>query len=193
MTRLVVIDNYDSFTYNLVHAFAGLGAHVDVHRNDAITHPELAKLAPDGIVLSPGPGHPGNAKDFGVCAELIRQPLDAPMLGVCLGMQGMAHHTGGHVVQAADIVHGESDTFAPASHPIFANTPPALEVARYHSLRVDEASLPSEWEPLGSTSDGTLMAMAHRSRPWVGLQFHPESILTPDGPTIARNFLDLCT
>lgn len=188
---VVLVDNYDSFTHNLDHAFAEAGATTHVVRNDAVDRSAVAAMNPDAIVLSPGPGHPDVPGDFGVCADLIRDPLDVPMLGVCLGMQGMASHTGGSVVPAPSIVHGESDAFQRVDHAVFQGLPPAPMVGRYHSLCVDPESLPPEWMPLGSSGDGTLMAMAHHERPWIGLQFHPESILTPDGPAMIRNFLEM--
>lgn len=189
--NITLIDNYDSFSHNLAHAL-GAAATVTVHRNDAASRESIQSTSPDAIVLSPGPGHPGKPADFGVCAELIAQPLDVPMLGVCLGMQGMAHHTGATVVAAPSIVHGEADRFAPVDHPIFAGLSGNIQVGRYHSLCVDASTLSSAWQPLGTATDGTLMAMAHRERPWIGLQFHPESILTPAGPTIINNFLEMC-
>lgn len=192
MTHLAVIDNYDSFSHNLAHAFATAGARVTVRRNDAVDPDGVAALEPDGLVLSPGPGHPAQARDFGVCAGLLQDPLDVPVLGVCLGMQGMAHHTGGGVVPAPEPVHGEATRFRPGDHAIFDGLADELSVGRYHSLVVDPETLPDPWTPLGSGDDGVLMAMAHRRLPWVGVQFHPESILTPDGPRMAANFLEMC-
>lgn len=188
--RVLVIDNYDSFTHNLVHAFAGAGADAGAVRNDAIDHDAIAGDAPDAIVLSPGPGTPAEPRDFGVCADLIRQPLrDVPMLGVCLGMQGMAHHTGGSVIAAPRIVHGQASPFTPRPHPVFDGLSAPMLVGRYHSLCVDGDSLPDDWHPLGASDDGILMAMAHKTLPWFGMQFHPESILTPEGPKMIANFL----
>ena len=190
MTRVVVIDNYDSFTHNLVDGLRRAGADVLVHRNDAVTRDDVVALAPDGIVLSPGPGSPDNERDFGVCATLIRDPLDVPMLGVCLGMQGMALHTGGAVGRAVDVVHGESSPVHLGDHSLFAGVQQPAVVGRYHSLCVTAAG--ADWMRLGSTDDGTLMAMAHRARPWIGVQFHPESILTPEGQTMIENFVAMC-
>lgn len=190
--HVVVLDNYDSFTYNLVHALEEAGARTTVLRNDATDRAGIAALRPDGIVLSPGPGHPRNRRDFGVCTDLVRDPLPVPMLGVCLGMQGMALWTGGAVDRAPELVHGEADEAHLAPHPWLQGTPRRIPVGRYHSLRVAADGLPEEWDALGATRDGTLMAIAHRSRPWMGLQFHPESILTPDGPRIIRNFVEAC-
>ncbi len=191
--HIVVVDNYDSFTYNLVHALEEAGARTTTIRNDAMDRKGVEALQPDGLVLSPGPGNPANPRDFGVCTDLIQAPMTVPMLGVCLGMQGMALHTGGTIIAAPSLVHGESDTVHMAPHPWLAGLPSPLTVARYHSLAVDANALPTEWSALGTTTDGTLMAIAHRTQPWLGLQFHPESILTPDGPRIIQNFAEACT
>ena len=190
MTHVVLIDNYDSFTHNLADAVRRAGAQVTVRRNDAVTRDDVAALAPDAVILSPGPGHPGNERDFGVCQQLLRDPLDVPMLGVCLGMQGMAHHTGGTIGPAPTLVHGEPDSVPLGEHAIFAGLSRPVQVARYHSLCVTEPG--PEWEPLGRSPDGTLMAMQHRRRPWIGVQFHPESILTPEGQTMIEQFLRTC-
>ncbi len=187
---MIVIDNYDSFTYNLVHGLAKAGADVQVIRNDAIDRAGIADLQPDGIILSPGPGSPDNDRDFGICKDLILEPLGVPMLGVCLGMQGMAHHAGGRVQRAPEVVHGEASHTTLQPHPIFAGLPTEVQVARYHSLCVTETG--PDWQELGRSDDGILMAMAHRRRPWVGVQFHPESILTPLGQTMLANFVEMC-
>ncbi len=188
---ILVIDNYDSFTFNIVQGLQSAGATVTVRRNDAIDRDGVAAMAPDGIVLSPGPGTPANDADIGVCGSLLRDPLDMPMLGICLGMQAMAHCTGGNVQHAPDVVHGESRTFRPGQHAVFAGLPDTLTVGRYHSLCV-ATPLPAGWQELGATDDGVLMAMAHETLPWLGLQFHPESILTPDGQTMLNNWLEAC-
>ncbi|MGB0651815.1 MAG: anthranilate synthase component II [Thermoplasmatota archaeon] len=191
--HIVVIDNYDSFTYNLVHALAAAGARTTVVRNDAVSRDEVAALGPDGLVFSPGPGHPAVPRDFGVCADLITNPLDVPVLGVCLGMQGLAHHTGGRVVPAPEIVHGSaSPARLQGGSPLFAGLGDAVDVGRYHSLLVDADSLPAAWRPLAATETGLLMAMEHKERPWYGVQFHPESILTPDGDRMVANFVGAC-
>ncbi len=191
MTRILVIDNYDSFTYNLVHGLAAAGADIVVERNDATDRAAIQAKGFDGIVLSPGPGSPAIARDVGVCADLIRRPLDLPMLGVCLGMQSMAHYTGGTVSRAPQVVHGETSQVALGDHPLFEGLPGSVDVGRYHSLRV-ETPLPADWQALGSTQDGVLMAMAHQTLPWVGVQFHPESILSPQGPSMLANFTRMC-
>lgn len=188
--KVLLLDNYDSFTHNLADALRRGGAEVTVARNDAVTRADIDAMAPEAIVLSPGPGHPANERDFGICTDLICKPWDGPMLGVCLGMQGMAHHTGGTVDSAPSLVHGEGDAVALGEHTMFAGLERPVQVARYHSLCVTEPS--PEWQELGRSADGTLMAMAHRTRPWIGVQFHPESILTPEGQTMIDAFLQTC-
>lgn len=182
---ILLIDNYDSFTYNL----AQLLPDVRVVRNDAITLDEIEKLAPSHIVLSPGPGHPKNHRDIGVCGDLLASDLAVPILGVCLGMQAMAQVAGGAVVQAPTIVHGESRPMICSDHPLFEGVAAEPMVGRYHSLCVDEATLPVEWS-IQARAD-VPMAIAHNQLPRIGVQFHPESILTPDGPRMVQNFLHL--
>lgn len=182
---ILLIDNYDSFTYNL----AQLLPQVKVVRNDEISLEEIASLAPTHIVLSPGPGHPGNPRDIGVCKDLLESDLQIPILGVCLGMQAMAHFSGGKVLKSPTIVHGEAKSAELAEHPIFAGiTSPAM-VGRYHSFCVDEVTLPAEWSIIARAE--VPMAMVHNQLPRIGLQFHPESILTPDGALMIHNFLEL--
>ena len=186
MTRLLLVDNYDSFTHNLAHGLTVAGAEVEVVRNDAVDLAAIRRRRLDGVVLSPGPGHPGNARDFGVCADLVRKGGDLPLFGVCLGLQGMAHHTGGRVVRAPQPVHGQATRVRLESHPLFRGLPPAIDAGRYHSLVADEASLPKEWDVI-ARGDGLVMAIAHRKRPMAAVQFHPESILTPHGQRLLRN------
>lgn len=181
---ILLIDNYDSFTYNL----AQLLPNCKVVRNDAITLEEIEALAPSHIVLSPGPGHPENERDIGVCKDILESNTETPTLGVCLGMQAMAHYTGGKVVPAPNIVHGESSPATLAQHPLFAGIQSPCDVARYHSLCVDEATLPSEWSIIARAD--VPMAMVHNQLPRWGVQFHPESILTPDGERMINNFLE---
>lgn len=182
---ILLIDNYDSFTYNL----AQLLPDVRVVRNDDISVDELVALNPSHIVLSPGPGHPKNPRDVGVCADLLASDLEVPILGVCLGMQAMAHAAGGAVVRAPTIVHGESRTMARSDHPLFEGVPAEPLVGRYHSLCVDEATLPADWSVIARAD--VPMAIAHNRLPRIGVQFHPESILTPEGPRMVQNFLRL--
>jgi anthranilate synthase/aminodeoxychorismate synthase-like glutamine amidotransferase len=186
MTRLLLVDNYDSFTYNLAHALATAGARVEVRRNDAVDL--QAALSHDGIVLSPGPGHPAVARDVGACDQILRAAPDLPLLGVCLGMQAMGHVAGARVVRAPHPVHGQASAVDLEPDPLWEGLPPRILAGRYHSLAVEEAGLPKEWAPI-ARGDGLLMAMRHRRRPWWGVQFHPESILTPQGPRILANFV----
>ncbi|MCA1818808.1 MAG: aminodeoxychorismate/anthranilate synthase component II [Thermoplasmatota archaeon] len=185
-TRLLLVDNYDSFTYNLAHALSTAGAKVEVARNDAVRVEDA--LGYDAIVLSPGPGHPAVPRDVGVCDPLLRSSAGVPMLGVCLGMQAMGHVAGAPVVRAPKAVHGEASPVDLKPDPLWDGLPARIQAGRYHSLVVEEAGLPPDWKPLAH-GDGLLMAMRHRTRPWWGVQFHPESILTPDGPRILANFL----
>jgi anthranilate synthase/aminodeoxychorismate synthase-like glutamine amidotransferase len=191
---VVIIDNYDSFSYNLYQMIQlETDAPVEVYRNDALTFDELRAKNPQKVVLSPGPGNPANPEDFGVCADVIRrQPeLNCPVLGVCLGHQGLAHYLGGKVVAAPEIVHGESRKMVAALDSLlFEGMPQPFEAMRYHSLLVEAESLPpslriTAWD----VEHGLPMAIEHIERPLFGIQFHPESIGTPQGRQILRNFL----
>ena len=184
--RLLLVDNYDSFTHNLAHGLAKAGARVEVVRNDAVDLQQVRATAPDGVVLSPGPGHPANARDFGVGADLVRHGGELPIFGVCLGLQGMAHHTGGRVVRAPRPVHGMATRVTLEPYPLFAGLPRTIEAGRYHSLVAHERSLPDEWQVI-ARGDALVMGIAHRTRPMAGVQFHPESILTPHGQRLLRN------
>ncbi len=190
MSRVLLVDNYDSFTHNLYQLLGEAGARVDVVRNDAIDLDGARALDPTHVVLSPGPGHPGRPRDFGVCGALIeRLAPTVPTLGVCLGHQGIAHHLGGEVVSACRIMHGKVDAIRHDGQGLFAGLPAPLEVMRYHSLCVDRDSLPDDLRVTAEADDGTVMALAHRVWPLVGVQFHPESIGTPRGRTLVDNFL----
>ena len=190
MVRLLVIDNYDSFTYNLVQFLGELGAELTVHRNDAIDLAGVRKLDPDGIVISPGPGSPEDPRYFGVCADVLREVApEVPTLGVCLGMQGMAHVYGGKVVRAPRLMHGKSCLVDHDGAGVYEGLPQPFEAGRYHSLVVDEASLPDVFVATAHSDQGELMGIRHTSHPIEGVQFHPESILTPDGPALLANFL----
>ena len=182
---LLMIDNYDSFTYNLVHLFEGLGAEVVVRRNDAITPDEAVALAPDRLVISPGPGRPADA---GVSVELIRRlGPTVPTLGVCLGHQAIVEAFGGGIGAAKALLHGKSSLIEHDGKGIFAGLPHELEAGRYHSLAA--VRVPDELEITARTGDGEVMGVRHRTYPVEGVQFHPESVLTPLGPQLARNFL----
>lgn len=185
---LVLIDNYDSFTFNLVHYFGGLGAEVSVHRNDKITSAEVLAAAPDAIVLSPGPCTPDDA---GICLELIEQAAGkVPIFGVCLGHQAIGQAFGGEVVRAPTPVHGKLAEMSHRGQGIFRGINGAFRATRYHSLVVDRTTLPADLVVTAET-DGLVMAMQHRDLPVHGVQFHPESIASEHGHLILKNFLDL--
>jgi len=182
---LLKIDNYDSFTYNLVHLFEELGAEVRVFRNDAITVEEAEALAPTQLVISPGPGRP---TDAGISVELIRRlGPHVPTLGVCLGHQAIVEAFGGEVGQAKALLHGKASPVEHDGKGVFRGLPIPLEAARYHSLAA--LQIPEELEVTARTQDGEVMGVRHRKLPIEGVQFHPESVLTPLGPDLARNFL----
>jgi anthranilate synthase/aminodeoxychorismate synthase-like glutamine amidotransferase len=182
---LLMIDNYDSFTYNLVHLFQELGAEVRVFRNDAITADEAEQLAPSHVVISPGPGRPSDA---GVSVEVIRRlGPHVPTLGVCLGHQAIVAAFGGEVGQARALLHGKSSPIAHDGKGIFAGLPANFEAGRYHSLAA--LDVPAELEVTARTPDGEVMGVRHRELPIEGVQFHPESVLTPLGNELAENFL----
>ncbi len=180
-----MIDNYDSFTYNLVHLFEELGAEVIVCRNDTITADEAVDLAPDRLVISPGPGRPADA---GISVELIRRlGPTVPTLGVCLGHQAIVEAFGGEIGAAKALLHGKSSLIAHDGKGIFAGLPQELEAGRYHSLAA--LRIPAELEVTAHTADGEVMGVRHRTYPVEGVQFHPESVLTPQGPELAKNFI----
>ncbi len=188
--NVLIIDNYDSFVYNLYQRLGELGAEPTVVRNDGVTLKEVRQLAPDAIVLSPGPGHPANARDFGVCADILRHmSAYTPTLGVCLGHQGIGSVFGGRVDHAARLLHGKASAIRHDGRTIFEGLPNPFPAGRYHSLAIDRGSLPPELEVSATAEDGEVMAVRHRSLPIEGVQFHPESILTPDGPALLGNFL----
>lgn len=185
----LLIDNYDSFTYNLLHLFAGVGTPVEVCRNDAITVDEVVAGDFDAIILSPGPGRPGDA---GICVELVKRLSDkTPILGICLGHQAIAEAFGGRIVRAEKLMHGKTSEINHHSAGIFAGLPSPFTATRYHSLVVEPGSLPDELEvtaKAGATGESVIMALRHKTRPVWGLQFHPESIASEQGAALARNF-----
>jgi anthranilate synthase component 2 len=188
---LLVIDNYDSFTYNLVQYLGELGADLTVRRNDAVTVEEVGELAPAGIVLSPGPCAPAQA---GVTVDVIRAwGATTPILGVCLGHQAIGEAYGGKVVRASRAVHGKTSRIAHDGSELFSGVPSPMEVGRYHSLTVERASLPDSLRVTATAEhDPTeIHALRHAEHPVWGVQFHPESVLTPNGKRLLRNFLDL--
>jgi len=186
---LLLIDNYDSFTYNLVHYFGELGADVVVRRNDTITVDEAMGMNAAGIVLSPGPCDPAQA---GICLALTKVAADTktPLMGVCLGHQTIGEAFGGHVVRCHDIVHGKMGTMHHTGKSLFKDLPTPFEATRYHSLTVDRATLPDCLEITAELDDGTIMGLQHRELPIHGVQFHPESIRSEHGHAMLQNFLD---
>ncbi|KZX92139.1 MAG: anthranilate synthase component II [Sulfitobacter sp.] len=186
---LLLIDNYDSFTYNLVHYLGSLGADVQVHRNDALSVDEAMAMNPAGILLSPGPCDPDQA---GICLELTHAAAEArvPLFGVCLGHQTLGQAFGGKVVRADDIVHGKLGQMQHEGRGVFAGLPSPFGATRYHSLVVERASLPECLEITASLEDGTIMGLQHRDLPMHGVQFHPESIRSEHGHALLQNFLN---
>ncbi|MBN9443114.1 aminodeoxychorismate/anthranilate synthase component II [Bosea sp. (in: a-proteobacteria)] len=187
--RVLLIDNYDSFTWNLVHLIGGLGAEVDVWRNDALTVDEALAGEHDAIVLSPGPCTPNEA---GICLDLIREGAGRkPIFGVCLGLQAMGQAFGGQVVRAPLPMHGKVSPIRHNARGLFRGINGPLQATRYHSLVVERASCPAVFDIEAESDDGLIMALSHRELPVHGVQFHPESIASEHGATILRNFLDL--
>lgn len=185
---ILLLDNYDSFTFNLYQALSELGAEVVVHRNDRITVEEITRLLPqlNGIVISPGPCTP---REAGISVSLVQQLAGAvPILGVCLGHQAIGAAFGGTIVRAPRLMHGKTSLISHNGRGLFAGLPNPLQATRYHSLIVERESLPGEFE-ITAEADGLIMGMRHRSLPVEGVQFHPESILTPDGNDLLANFL----
>jgi anthranilate synthase/aminodeoxychorismate synthase-like glutamine amidotransferase len=186
---LLVIDNYDSFTYNLVQYFGELGADPQVKRNDAITPDEVEKMKPQKIVISPGPGRPEEA---GISMELIRKfGGKIPILGVCLGHQCMGEVYGGKVVRAGRLMHGKTSPIQHDGKGVFQGLPNPFEATRYHSLIVEKHSVPSCLEVCAETAEGEIMGLRHREYPVHGVQFHPESILSKEGKDLLANFLKI--
>jgi para-aminobenzoate synthetase component 2 len=187
--RLLLIDNYDSFTYNLVQAFAICGADVRVYRNDAISVDQARELEPTHLCISPGPGTPAQA---GVSMAMIREFAgDIPVFGVCLGHQSIVEVFGGRVVRAGRLMHGKTSLIEHDQRGVFEQIPQACEAGRYHSLIAQPESMPKELEISARTSQGEIMAVRHRQLMVEGVQFHPESVLTPDGPAMMQNFLNM--
>ncbi|MDE0244869.1 MAG: aminodeoxychorismate/anthranilate synthase component II [Gammaproteobacteria bacterium] len=184
---LIIIDNYDSFTYNLVHYLGELGADCRVFRNDAISVEEVLALQPQGIVLSPGPGYPQSA---GICLELVEKAADTvPMLGVCLGHQAIGQAFGGRIVRAPKLMHGKLSAIRHEGDGLFDGLPQEFEATRYHSLIVERDSLPDTLEVNAETDRDVIMGLRHREWPIFGVQFHPESIASEHGHALLGNFL----
>ncbi|MDQ7025408.1 MAG: aminodeoxychorismate/anthranilate synthase component II [Anaerolineae bacterium] len=185
---ILVIDNYDSFTYNIVQELGELGATIEVARNDQISIDEIRQMKPSHIVVSPGPGFP---KDAGISRAVIREiGVEIPLLGVCLGHQCIGEVYGGRVVHAPKLMHGKTSPVFHENDPLFSDVPSPFTATRYHSLVVEAATLPDELFVIASTEDGEIMGVRHREYPVVGVQFHPESILTDFGMKILQNFLE---
>ena len=185
---ILVIDNYDSFTYNIVQELGELGADLSVYRNDKITVERIRELQPERIVISPGPGFPGDA---GISLELIRQlGAEIPLLGICLGHQAIGAAYGGRVVHAPELMHGKTSMIHHRGDAIFADIPSPFEATRYHSLIVEESTLPESLMIIARAESGEIMGFRHKHDPVIGLQFHPESILTAYGMKMLQNFLD---
>ena len=189
--RMLLIDNYDSFTYNLVQAFAAQGANVMVYRNDAITVEEALELDPTHLVISPGPGRP---EDAGVSLDMIAAFAEkVPVLGVCLGHQSLVQHFGGEIVRAGRLMHGKTSMAKHDGRTIFEGLSQPFEVGRYHSLCAEPETLPAELELTAETERGEIMGVRHKSLPLEGVQFHPESVLTPEGGRLLANFMRMTT
>jgi anthranilate synthase/aminodeoxychorismate synthase-like glutamine amidotransferase len=187
--RVLMIDNYDSFTYNLVQYLGELGAHLTVIRNDEITTDEIPDLKPDVIVLSPGPGRPANA---GITPEIVsRFSGTYPLLGVCLGHQAIGEVFGGHIIRAQKLMHGKTSKIKHRGHKLFAGITSPFVATRYHSLVVDPKRVPAALRVTARSEDGEIMGLAHRTHLTLGVQFHPESILTESGKRLLANFLGM--
>jgi anthranilate synthase/aminodeoxychorismate synthase-like glutamine amidotransferase len=189
--RMLLIDNYDSFTYNLVQAFAAMGADVRVYRNDEITVEEAIALDPSHLVISPGPGRP---EDAGVSLDMIGAFAGKiPVLGVCLGHQSLVQHFGGNIVRAERLMHGKTSMVKHDGKTLFEGISQPFEVGRYHSLCAEHESLPDELELTAETERGEIMGVRHKTLPLEGVQFHPESVLTPEGDHLMANFMRMTT
>ena len=189
MTTITLIDNYDSFTFNVFHALGTLGAAVTVHRNDKIAVDDVLAAAPDAIVISPGPCTP---KEAGISCELIRRGGGSvPIFGICLGMQAIGEVFSGRVVRAAEMMHGKISTVHHNSAGLFAGIDGPFRATRYHSLVVERASLPADLEITADSEDGVIMGLSHKTLPVHGVQFHPESIASEQGSVVFANFLQL--
>jgi anthranilate synthase component 2 len=186
--KLLMIDNYDSFTFNLVQYFGELGAEVEVFRNDEITIEEIERRQPQRLVISPGPCSPAEA---GISVEAIRHFAGKlPILGVCLGHQAIGAALGGRIVRAQQLMHGKTSEITTTQQGVFAGLPPKFTVNRYHSLSIERASCPPELQVTAWTADGEIMGVRHQTLPIEGVQFHPESILTEHGHAMLKNFLE---
>lgn len=190
MTHVLLIDNYDSFTFNLYQYLGELADSITVVRNTAVPMDRIRRGEFSHLVISPGPGNPTDPAYFGTCAQVIRQfHRTVPLLGICLGHQGIGAAFGGHIIRAPVIMHGKTSRFRHSGYGILRGLPPDITVMRYHSLVIEPRSLPAELVVDAQAADGSIMALHHASFPTFGLQFHPESFATPDGKHILKNFL----
>lgn len=187
---ILLIDNYDSFTYNLYQLFGKYDENINVIRNDKLTVGDVEDLGPDYIIISPGPGNPVNKNDFGVCSEIIKEFKNVPILGVCLGHQGIFYTYGGKIKKSTP-VHGKKDKIKHYESEIFKNVPEEFDVIRYHSLIADKDNIPKDIKVTAENKDGIIMAIEHRKYPTFGIQFHPESIGGHYSDIIVKNFLNL--
>ena len=188
---ILLIDNYDSFTYNVYQLMSVLGAQVEVRRNDEISLDEIREMSPQGIVVSPGPGDPAEA---GISCDVLRELGNkVPILGVCLGHQCVGAAFGGRIVRAPELMHGKTSTVYHENEGIFAGLPSPFSAIRYHSLAVDRDTVPDCLEITAETENGVIMGLRHRELPVEGVQFHPESVLTLEGPKLLKNFLQRCS
>ena len=185
---ILIIDNYDSFTFNLAQYIGSIDSELKVFKNDLVTIDEIVSLCPKKIIISPGPGRPENA---GITVEIIKNLKDKiPILGVCLGHQAIAYAYGSSIISAENIFHGKVSNIFHNNDPLFSNIPSPFSATRYHSLIIEEASLPNEFDVIARTSKRVIMAIKHKEFPMYGVQFHPESILTKYGLSIIKNFLN---
>ncbi|HEU0047968.1 MAG TPA: aminodeoxychorismate/anthranilate synthase component II [Nitrososphaera sp.] len=191
--KILVIDNYDSFVYNIAQILGELGAEPIVVRNDKITVEQVRAMNPDGIVISPGPGHPADRKYFGVCTDVIREiGQKTPILGVCLGHQGIVHAFGGKVINAKKVRHGKTSPIQYSSDRLFENVANPFKATRYHSLVAEQDTIPNCLEVTArALDDGEIMGIKHKEYPIEGVQFHPESVLTGEGRKILQNFMTM--
>lgn len=185
---IILIDNYDSFTFNIYHYLSDLGAKVKVYRNDKITSDEIISINPGGIVLSPGPKTPDDA---GICLDLIKKNKNIPLLGICLGHQSIAQAYGGKIIECEEIMHGKIDNIIHLNHSLFSGINKNFEATRYHSLIIEKKSLPKDLSIIAKTKKNIIMGIAHNKKKEFGVQFHPESIGTIVGKNILNNFLNI--
>ena len=185
---IILIDNYDSFTFNVYHYLSELGSKVEVYRNDKISVEKILYIKPQSIVLSPGPKTPNEA---GICLELIKQNIDIPMLGICLGHQSIGQSYGAKIVQCEEIMHGKVDNITHNNHKLFKGINRIFKATRYHSLIIERKTISDDFDIIAETNKKIIMAIAHKSKKIFGVQFHPESIGTMSGKLILKNFLNI--